>query len=216
MKAAQVKTAKMSELIEFYNHFADRKIKKFQDRATAERRVLETIEMFPSMEEYRDCPDLGRAMPPSADAVRLDNPWKKRNESVTDDENYSEPLTIGPKYRTNTKYNADADAFREAMVAALAETEEKPRKEAKSKEPKLANNRSNAMRQSWENPSVASLRASRVAVKVYHNEKLVGEYKSVAEAFRKLALPFAKHIQFRGYLRQNQEAIINNYRFEVV
>lgn len=195
MKAAQVKTAKMSELIDFYNHFADRKIKKFQDRATAERRVLETIAMFPTMEEYRECADLSRALPPSADAVRLDNPWKNRT--------------------MNHKYNADAEAFREAMVAALAETEEKPRKEAKLKEPKLANNRSNAMRESWENPSVASLRASRVAVKVYHDENLVGEYKSVADAFRKLALPFAKHIQFRGYLRQNQEAKINAYLFRV-
>lgn len=47
MKTINVKTAKTAELVAFYNAHAFRPVKKFADRATAEKRVsalLETLE----------------------------------------------------------------------------------------------------------------------------------------------------------------------------
>lgn len=38
-----VKTATIAELVAFYNKHADKQVKKFQDRATAERRVSELL-----------------------------------------------------------------------------------------------------------------------------------------------------------------------------
>lgn len=38
-----VKTASIAELVAFYNKHADKQVKKFQDRATAERRVSELL-----------------------------------------------------------------------------------------------------------------------------------------------------------------------------
>ena len=43
MNAEQIKTAKTAELVAFYNAHADKKVSKFQDRATAERRVAELV-----------------------------------------------------------------------------------------------------------------------------------------------------------------------------
>ena len=47
MKTINVKTAATSELVAFYNAHSDKPVKKFADRATAEKRVaalLETLE----------------------------------------------------------------------------------------------------------------------------------------------------------------------------
>ncbi|MBC8640187.1 hypothetical protein IAG25_25480 [Caballeronia sp. EK] len=64
--------------------------------------------------------------------------------------------------------------------------------------PKAANSTGIAL--SWIDPEVKAARLTRNRVKVSNNGT-VTEFKSVAEAFRALKLPFEKHIKFRSRVK---------------
>jgi len=195
MKATDIKTASTAQLVAFYNLHADRKVKKFQDRATAEKRVAEVIEMLPSDADFIDCPDLAKIIPPTPESVRHEKKRLKRNSD----------------------YREGADEFR-AEMAKLGADVETPKKEKSPKKAQSGNvlNRAASIAHSWLDENVAALRKSRMAVKVFNSEDgLAGEYKSVPEAFRKLGLPWAKMVQFRGQLRRDGKAQISIYTFKV-
>ncbi len=69
-----IKTLSTAELVALYNkHNPSAPVKKFQDRATAERRVQAILDQAmpkPSLAEYRASPDLAKAIPPNALAER--------------------------------------------------------------------------------------------------------------------------------------------------
>ena len=71
---SNVAVVSTAELVAFYNaRNPSKPVKKFQDRATAERRVQELLDAEmpkPSLKEYRECSDLARAIPPNALAER--------------------------------------------------------------------------------------------------------------------------------------------------
>jgi hypothetical protein len=78
-------------------------------------------------------------------------------------------------------------------------------------------NRSEAIRESWNDKGIAASRATRDNVAVEGHE---GVFRSVGEAFKTLKLPMGKHIRFRGELKQKGKLTFthNNkeFNFKVV
>ena len=67
---------------------------------------------------------------------------------------------------------------------------------------------------SWTNSATRLARVTKHGVKVTFNGE-TKEYKSVAEAFRDLRLPFEKHIKFRGVLKASKKEAFTNAKGEV-
>ena len=84
------------------------------------------------------------------------------------------------------------------------------------------NKRAASVSESWKNEETKLHRTQHHGTKVYKNEKFIGSYSSVYQAFLALNLPFEKHIAFRGKLkdahRLNQGARLNfeQYTFELI
>lgn len=75
--------------------------------------------------------------------------------------------------------------------------------------------RANAIAATWKDASIAAARAQRTCVRVFCKNSIIGEYKSTAEAFRRLGLPLAKHIPFRMALKAAGSNEISVYTFKV-
>lgn len=89
----------------------------------------------------------------------------------------------------------------EAAQALLAEkVPAKPVKVPRTEEEILAARRE-GVRKSWENPDVKAKRAERHGVRLTKDGAVVGEYKSVREAFLEHNLNLSGHIVFRGKLK---------------
>lgn len=89
----------------------------------------------------------------------------------------------------------------EAAQALLAEkTPEKPVKVPRT-EAEIQEARREGVRKSWENPDVKAKRAERHGVRLQKDGVVVGEYKSVREAFIAHNLNISGHIVFRGKLK---------------
>lgn len=74
--------------------------------------------------------------------------------------------------------------------------------------------RAAAAAKTWADPAVAAKRIERTNVRVTGgNLKGVGDYKSVAEAFKALNLPMSKHIKFRMAMKAAGAAQIGDYFF---
>lgn len=214
MNANQVPSAKTSELVAFYNHHSDKPVSKFQDRATAERRVLALIASLPSEADYSRHPDLSRMIAPNPLAVR---PAAEREATVARahaksrhpecpacgesiDQTYAgeEGTAAGERFfchHCSTEYTSEGKIF---------------------KRPASSASRSEAIAATWQRPEVAASRTKRVAVKV----RGAGEFKSVPEAFRALRLPVSKVIPFRLEVQKTGEATFEfggkRYTFQVL
>ena len=89
----------------------------------------------------------------------------------------------------------------EAAQALLAEkTPEKVKKIIRTEE-EIQAARREGVRKSWENPDVKAKRAERHGVRLTKDGVVVGEYKSVREAFSAHGLNQSGHIVFRGKLK---------------
>lgn len=103
-------------------------------------------------------------------------------------------------------------------VALLKAREEVQGTDAKATEVK---DRSEAIRESWNDETVAAARSRRDGVKVAGH----GEHRSVAAAFRAIGLPMLKHIPFRAKLKADGAATFKcedsdgktaSYKFAIV
>jgi hypothetical protein len=75
--------------------------------------------------------------------------------------------------------------------------------------------RANAIAATWKDASIAAARAQRTCVRVFDDCGIIGEFKSTAEAFRRLGLPMAKHIPFRMALKAAGSNTFAAYTFKV-
>lgn len=190
-------TATTASLVAFYNHnvAADKQIKKFADRKTAERRVqaiLDAQEAAQQAERSKpsgfeihgqmDCPCCG---------IDLMNGVSQDGDDVN-----GKPL------------RHDTHEF-ECMGCGGGFGKEL-RRAAKS------TSRANAIAATWNDPQIAAARAQRTCVRVYDGfDDIIGEYKSTAEAFRRLGLPLSKHIPFRMALKAAGSKEFAAYTFKV-
>lgn len=133
-----IKTATTAELVAFYNDHAEKPVKKFADRKTAERRVAALIETLPSAYEQELINQYGTCTCPHC-GVGLDN------GVTTNDAQRYDNLPLLEKY--------------EYMCLGCGE-EFGPLIKGRSE------NRAAGIAASWTNPEIAAKRAQRSAVEV--------------------------------------------------
>ena len=188
-------------LVDFYNmHVAPHmRVKKFQDRATAERRVnalldAQEAERASSRSErsepsgfevhgQMDCPHCG---------IDLCNGVSQHGDDVN-----GKPL----RHDTHEfECMGCGGGFGKTLRHAAKST-----------------SRANAIAATWNEISIAKARSQRTSVRVYDGfDQIVAEYKSTAEAFRRLGLPMNKHIAFRMALKAAGSKTFAAYTFKVV
>ena len=184
-----VQTATTAELVAFYNANvpAEKKIKKFADRATAEKRVaaLAPIEFNVSGFEihgHTHCPHCN---------IHLSNGVSQHGDDVNGkplrhDTHVFECMGCGAGFGALLK-KAKASATRSAGIAA-----------------------------SWAVPEVAAARAERTGtIEVRQGTKLIGQYRSVAAAFGALGFSLRGHIPFRMALKAEGQKPFGAYTFAI-
>jgi hypothetical protein len=201
-----VRTATTAELVAFYNAnvAADKQIKKFADRATAERRVSNLSAYYEASDEelaqeqeaavqssvygfevhgLYDCPHCD---------IHLSNGVSQHGDDVN-----GKPL----RHDTHEfECMGCGGGFGKTLRHAAKST-----------------SRANAIAATWNDPQIAAARAQRTCVRVYDGfDDIIGEYKSTAEAFRRLGLPLSKHIPFRMALKAAGSKTFAAYTFKVV
>jgi hypothetical protein len=192
-----------AQLVSFYNLnvAADKQIKKFADRKTAERRCAEIIARLgaDAAETLRAAKvdsyvtgfsDHGFSHCPHC-SIHLSN-----GVSVDGDGVNGKPLR-------HDMHLYECLGCGEGFGALL-------RRAASSA------TRSDAIAASWKDPKVAAARAERTCVRVFNVKTLVGDFTSTADAFRRLGLPLAKHIPFRMALKAAGSNKFGPYKFIAV
>lgn len=188
-----VAAATTAELVEFYNKYSGKKpIKKFQDRATAERRVAELrdakkAEDEPLIEQYgfAYCPHCGIHLANGVqDYDSMEDHAKQENDPSCKISHEFLCLGCGEEF------------------GAVIEEKEKP----------AANElRSEAVAETWKDPEVKAKRSQRHKVRVDGKE-----YRSVRAAFLAFGLPMAKHIKFRMELKAEGQLNAFGHHWEVI
>jgi hypothetical protein len=189
-------------LVDFYNMHvsADKRVKKFSDRATAERRVnalldAQDAERAVAQEEAVQSSVYGFELHGLYDCPHCDI-HLSNGVSVHGDDVNGKPLRH--------------DTHQFECLGCGGGFGKELRRAAKS------TSRANAIAATWKDPSIAKARAQRTCVRVFDGfDQVVAEYKSTAEAFRRLGLPMNKHIAFRMSLKAAGSKTFAAYTFKV-
>lgn len=202
---ATVKAASTKDLVMLWNsQNVDKPIKKFADRATAEKRIIamltELAQKFAASPEGKKAEEAGE----EAEKVAV----HKARRSVAGDK--AEKSADGKSDDEITEEEALAE-----IRAARAASQAKKTSVSKASGMTL----SVAIAKSWERPDVAEKRRTRHGVQVTVNGKS-NEFKSVRTAFAELGLPDEKHIRFRMKLKEHHTAVFEyegiSYTFNLV
>lgn len=199
---AAVKAATTKELVMLWNsRNVDKPIKKFADRATAEKRIIAMLQEM--AEAYQASPEGKKVEEASMEAEQpavhkaRRSVAKEESSDDGDDENVTEEEAL-----------AEIRRMREAQAT---------KKTSVGKTSGLT--LSAAIAKSWERADVAEKRRTRHGVLVQVNGKS-NEFKSVRSAFAELGLPDEKHIRFRMKLKENHTAVFEyeglSYTFTLV
>lgn len=220
---AEIKAAKMSELVAWFNEMnASTPVKRFADRATAERRCIAVLDAQLDMDAAIDRMVIEAqagvrsvaSLVPAAAAQR--NPERK------------EPKQMVAEERAGYKFDRDgcpSCGLKEEQTYATAEDNLKRmfchccgieyngftgriRKDAA---PSLS--RAAAIAESWKNAAVAQDRATRCAVAVKGPDSFAASYKSVPAAFRALGMPMGQMIAVRMEVKRNGRAVFGGFEF---
>lgn len=189
-----ITTASTADLLAFYNVLAEKEVKRFSDRKTAERRVLallaarEELAAAPAKEEKAEptwngegCPFCGDKHDQTANGA--EGTYSGDNQTFCHSCESAYDNATGRKCKV---FSAEPSSVRSAAVAAT-----------------------------WTDPQVAALRSARMKV-------MVGDlvFGSVKKAFLHFQLPLAKHIKFRGQLRDAKQLTFSHggeeYHFKLV
>lgn len=218
---AEIQAATSAELIAFYNtHNAEKPIKKFTNRETAEKRVLALVEDLEAAEAAKKPKQKAAHVPviiraPKKEAATQDAP---KTQEV--DHSASNALIAQMLAKEAAQL---AETEKKPETAPVVETEKKteivaPVNPANWATKGRASN-SAGVAASWADPEVAAARLTRDGVKVTF-EGTAKEFKSVNEAFHDYRLPVSKHIRFRLKLKASGKETFEfagkKYEFEIV
>lgn len=207
----QVQAAKTADLVSFYNEYnPDKTVKKFSDRATAEKRVWAIVELHNS-ETFVDPKD-------SADeAARL----SLEESEAEKDQQFAEAVASlqaeGDRAANESelefsKPDAGVLALRSmtSQIAAIGNADANAVKKD-SGLPGRSVRSSNAagVAASWADPEVLAARLQRNGTLVTV-DGTTSEFKSVRAAFRAYRLPDSKHIRFRLALKASKKETFEN------
>lgn len=239
MQVISIAQATTAELVAFYNGFAEtiglKPVKKFADRATAEKRLVSfTDDLAGKNADFYELPAGYIPAPDEADERAVDSANLSTDPTTGADEakEGSEAETGGEESKEEEAPEPVAPTVSHNAFATLVtavEAANKAREE--SGEPLLkavtgtkASN-SEGVAASWVDADVRSARLERHEVVVTLDGKDVGHYKSTRDAFRANRLPDNKHIRFRLKLKEahrdrNEGAIFEHngkkYHFTLV
>lgn len=189
-----VSTATTAELVAFYNeHNADKPVKKFADRKTAERRVSALLATVKPAKKAEPVPARGKCPRCGAtEDITCGEVKELHGHQHIVNEHIAFCHVCGHSWDIN-----NGRTVRERKAAASSD-------------------RSAAIAASWTNKKVAAARATRHGVRVTDPRGGQGNYKSVREAFMVLALPIGQHIKFRGALKAAGKAEFGKFKFALI
>jgi hypothetical protein len=206
----QIQAASTAELIAFYNlHNADKPVKKFTNRETAERRVLVLVEELANDEAMETMVE--KEAPKHVPII-----IRAPKDAVVDH-------SASNKLIGDMLAREKAEAKSKPEVAAEKKTEEKPELVAPVDPAKWATkgraSNSAGVAASWADPEVAAARRTRDGVHVVIDGEGM-DFKSVNEAFHHYRLPVSKHIRFRLKLKSTGAEVFEfagkKYSFTIV
>lgn len=95
-----------------------------------------------------------------------------------------------------------------SSMTRLTDQVTKPRQVAAKKAAKGERDASTAIKASWSDKDVRAARSLKERIKCDGKD-----YRSVADAFRQLRLPMAKHVKFRMELKESRKANFDGHKF---
>lgn len=209
-----VKSMTTAKLVEFYNiHNPSKPIKKFSDRATAERRCAALAESLISANSASNG-HLDGQTAKSEPNSRLDGQTAKSGVEMTPEVDGADaspaapvPAPVVHKARalkakpaepnTDDMSDEEYEAYVKSSLDAGGEDEKDTGNGVQSRKSNAA-----GIAASWNRADVAEKRLTRNGVRVEGH----GEFKSVRVAFAALNLPDSKHIRFRMKLKEAKSA----------
>lgn len=209
---AQIRAAKTADLIAFFNqNHNGNPVKKFADRATAEKRCSELGRLM-DLPEYTE--DELKALNPEAQAAvkaAEDAAHKEAAIAEKNAQNVFNALFGGMSDAQKSAHengNGKGTKVVDGKVAAEEEAKAAPVKGGRA-------SNSAGVAASWAKPDVMAARLTRHGVAVTVGED-VREFKSTRDAFRALRLPDSKHIRFRMKLKAEgiQTFEMNGVKYE--
>jgi len=188
----EIKAAKTADLVAFWNAKAEKPVKKFADRGTAEKRCISLLVAL----------------------TALDEEHKSKAAEAWEDLNVR-PVVHQPR-QVSVKEEAPEENLDE-LTDEEFEAKVKAELNAKVEEKERKSNAAGIAR-SWSDPKVFEARMTRNGVLVEWAGKRE-EFKSVRAAFSALGLPDSKHIRFRMALKAAKVAVFPwagvDYKFTI-
>lgn len=205
MTSINVKTAKTAELVAFYNEHAERRVTKFSDRKTAERRVQQLIDHLDHEASERRTGDR-RTQNVVEPTTEGENMTDVTPAAVEGDDQLVEEFGHAecPSCSVHLSNGVMTFDWLAAEKGSHAKAVEVQKHEFScmgcgaewGKEITANTARSEGVAKSWLDPEVKAKRAQRNGVRVDGVE-----YKSVTKAFEALELPLKMHVKFRMELK---------------
>jgi hypothetical protein len=205
VKIISISEAKTADLVKFYNDFCERigatPVKKFADRATAEKRVAEFVAKLGAQDN--DFADLAEGFVPFPEGHEGEAKFGYAGE-VYDTQ---EERDAAESNAEAAKAQRSATAF-STLVATVQEAQKRSEENGGQPVVRPASTGSKASNSdgvaaSWVDAEVRAARLKRDGVKVEDETGgLIGLYRSTREAFRANRLPDNKHIRFRLKLKE--------------
>ena len=220
--ASSITAATAAELLSAYNILSEKKVARFSDRKTAERRLVEAIAAQNEIQARTAIKDVQKATTAISAARGEMGAAAQKKELAKTHSGETKPgdrravvwmrgacPTCGTT-SDQTPAGLEGTAAEQRNFCHHCSTEYDPATGAIYKAPADSATRSAAIAASWLDPEVAARRAERTAVVC---EGVI--YASVAKAFRVLGLPPTRIIPFRGEIKAAGKAVIGKYSFKV-
>jgi cell wall-associated NlpC family hydrolase len=208
MTAEQIAAAKTSELVAFYNANvpAEKVIKKFADRATAESRVSELVaelskaekETKAASKKAEKAGDIGHREGTDRRTTKRGTAADRKEQGEIVKTRLAEgkcPFCGGHEDITHGSTEDNPNLYNNYLTCHPCGITYHKRTGKEYVAPDTAA-RSAAIAASWADPAVKAARSERHHVRVHGVE-----YRSVREAFKALSLPDSQHIKFRMTLK---------------
>lgn len=201
MQTINIAEAKTAELVSFYNENVQKVspdaqiIKKFADRATAEKRVADLIAKLEEIDAETAAPDASNG---KADTNVHPEPVANDEEPEETDEERAE------REEKESRRAAQGGSAFNALQSVLSSIQSSPQTQhytPSSRSTAKASN-SEGVAATWADAEVRKARLHRDGVEVKLDGKVIGQYKSTRDAFRANRLPDNKHIRFRLKLKE--------------
>lgn len=189
-----VTEATTKQLIAFYNEHSEKPVKKFQDRATAERRVQAMIDEMTKEPEMAE------------EQLSLDEREAAEDAALIE----AHGTTHCPSCDVHLSNGVDVNEKTGATVCLGCGHEWNATKKARATNP----DHGAAIARTWQDKEVRAARTTRHSVTVSGGDlKEPAIFRSVRQAFSELGLPDNKHVKFRAEVKAAEGAEVEGFGY---